>query len=1000
MQKVNKEILRHNTQLAKLVDNLKKEKELLVSERVKLKSENKCLEKELKKSSTRDHRLTKKTSQPLFDDDVDDLKEKIQVLEDQLTERDRIASLLKQRLDTSQLEASEEPAEMEKSSNSIVLKNGSVLDSNAALEMLLEEHDTSLRMRRENEELKSRLTSMEAEAEGFKGQRDLVNASPKSARKRTSGFFKRGKKNNSSGMLKNEEAQQVRADLVRSQSPDVLVTSDSQLDVSISPLHMQKDSTTSLPNYNNGCSSPNLSPHTPTKSRAHAEIVTLQSCLRIAIEEKKTCNECIALLEKELDGTKSKIIELKDAISAAAKKADMESEKLKSNLEAAKLERDTFCGKLKIVQQEVDELVDKNEKMDIMYTASLGKKNKRIQELEQQVEALKKSKVASHNKPPAYAGVSAAPQKQASSARERVLSPPHQSKEISSGKTRSELPETSVAKSKQETKPPEEKQEPKVRERLPSVDSTRHEKIGRLFREKSQEKLMKVVPPSPTKKEVGRLLRESSIDRFENPPLTEIKKVTAISGIPSPSLAHSPKVAATRAMFEQKIDETKTDLRKKSSIVIEQRRRSSVSTASMTTGKKDASQPQHSKSYSCDFSSKLRTIQKVSEPSTGSVNRSKAVAPTPAMEKVNEPRAQSNEAKNKINSSQHQQLDKLPAHTVPVAAARKQIKTSESVSKVSRITITSVVSPNNSPILNTRKDITASSSKAGDQLSSSSTSAMLLRHPTSPSLGTNRQSSSPSGQTRVSTVSTTIRHSSPTKAATVSEITPPTRSAHSPIAKSQTEGRIQPPLNRNSGLWSSSTSFGTHTANATASTAPGSTVPTPSNRVVVKTSPKLGDNLLSSVNKSGSLQDIPAQFGDSTASPQNGSSPSSSVSTSSTSGIRRGPTYKAMQRRERKDRPKTMYATRAETSNLVGLISRFQEVEKEKKLTNGVPSQDPTSSISSLKMNGSTSPAKSSGVSFSPSTIPTAVPMRQSSTAKERLARPTSYCATNSSMRY
>ena len=1103
IQKANKEILKQNTQLTKAVESLRKEKDLLVSEKVRLKSENKCLEKELKKSSARDHRFTKKSSQPLLDDEVDDLKEKIQVLEDQLAERDRIASLIKLRLDKSQVEVSEETEDMEKSSSSVLTKNGSVLDSSTALEMLLEEHDTSLRLKRENEELKSRLSSMEAEAEGFKGQRDLLSASPKTPRKRSSGFFKRGKKNNSSGALKNEEAQQVRADLVRSQSPDVLVPSDSLLDVSISPLHTQKDSTTSLPNYNNGSSSPNLSPHMPTKNKAHTEIVTLQSCLRIAIEEKAACNDCIALLEKELDGTKSKIAELEDSISTAAEKASAEREQLRSELQAAKLERDTFCGELKIVQQEVDELVDQNEKVEVMYTGSMAEKNKRIQELEEQVEALKaeamkaseamkaealkaealkKSKVTSptYSKPPAY-GVTSAPKKQMSPARERVLSPPHQSREAekaratessvakskqekahatessvakskqekahaiesSVAKTKQEkahaiessvakskqekahTAESSVAKSKQEVKmskedakqkqeaeplkqaakPAEEKREvkvDKVRERLPSVDSARHDKPGRLSRERSQEKLSKV-PPSPTRRTVGKLSRESSIDRFENPPVKEIKRLTSTSGIPSPSLTHSPKVSATRAMFEQKIDETKTDLRRSSKSILEQRRRSSVSTATVTTttvGSKDTS---HSKSYSCDLS--LKEV-KLPEPSTGSTNRStKVVAPAPTTEQGNEARAQSNEAKNKINSTQHQQQDKPPAHAAPVAAARKQLRTSENVAKVSRITVTSVASPTNSPVLNTRKDIAASSSKGtGEQpSSSSSSSAMLLRHPTSPSLGTShRQASSPTssaaGQTRVSTVTATVRHSSPSKAATVSEIPAVT---HSPVAKSQTESRIHPPSNRTSALWSNSgSSHGTPTASTTtvaASTTPttpsnrvvvASTTPTPSNRYVVKTSSRLGDNLLSPVNKSGSLQNIPAQFGRTSPQNQNDSSSSSSaVSVSSTSsGIRRGPTHKALQRRERKDRPKTMYAGRAETANLVGLISRFQEAEKDKKLKeNGVVT--PTSS---LKMNGSTTattPTKSSGISFS-SAIPTAVPTRQSNTPK---ARPTSY---------
>lgn len=1136
-QKANKELLRHNTQLAKLVDNLKKEKELLVSERVKLKTENKSLEKELKKVGSKDHRLTKKMSQPLLDDDVDALREKIHALEDQLMERDQIVSLLKLRLG---VDTSEPAEEIEKSSNAIMMKNGYVLDSSAALDMLLEEHDTTLRLKRENEELRSRLASMEAGAtEGLKGQRELVNSSPRTPRKRSSGFFKRGKKNTSSGILKHEEAQQVRADLVESQSPEVMVKSDShheQLDTSLSPLHSQKESSISLPNYN---TSPNLSPHTPTKNRAHAEIVTLQSCLRIALEEKSACNECLVLLEKELDGTRSKIMELEESIATSAEKANVEIEQLKSDLKVAKLERDTFSGELKIVQQEVDDLVDMNEDMDRMYTESLGKKNKRIQELEQQIEALTKGKVTSppYNKPPAY-GFSAVSKKQVNvlPTREKVLSPPHQSKEIGFGEVSSKLAEPSMTKTKQletklekargkqqdnklkdkledakldrtkdkqqdtkleksiekqsiekqqeaklekarekqqdtklvrtkekqedtklvrtkdkqedtkldkqqdvkpekvrgkqedtklserqqEAKPDktsERKQEgklEKIREmqgptleriRAPSVDSARHEQTEKKI--SSQETILKVVPPSPSRRTVGRLSRESSIDRFECPPVKEIRKISTF-GIPSPSLAHSPKVAATRAMFEQKIDETKTDLsnvRKisRTSVGIEQRRRSSTSTASLDTGTKETVQRQHSKSYSYDFSSKQTPMQKLSEQSTGSVNQSKAAPPTPVMEQIDEPRAQSNEAKNKVNT-QHQQQEKAQ-HSGPVAAARK-LKPSDTVAKVSRITITSVASPTSSPILSTRKDLaTSSPTPRGDQ----SSSAMLVRHPTSPSLGTShRISPSPAvrgqiGQTsstRVSTVSSTVRHSPPT----INEIPQPaTKSVHAPVSKSQTESRIQPPMNRSSGFWSISNS-----STATTTTTPVSTTPTPANRVVVKSSSRLGDNLLSSsVNKAGSLQNISAQFSsENRASPQNDNSSSTSAPASS-SGIKRGgPTHRAMQRRERKDRPKTMFAGRAETANLVNLISRFQEAEKDKQLkdlkTNGVSSQTPSSSVSPLKMNGtssSTTPAKSSSVCFTPSSMPGIAPLRQSNMTKERQARPTSYCSTNN-MRY
>lgn len=1011
-QKLNKELAKQNTNLVKSVDILKKEREILVSEGAKLKSENKSLEKELRKVSSKD-RLTKKMSQPSFEENADILKEKIQILEDQLTERDRIATLLKLRLDklSTDVNDSSELEELERSSSSIRTKNGSLLDSTAALEMLFEEHDTSLRLKRENDDLKSRLLMMEAELDTHKVQRELATSSPKSSRKKSSGFFKRGKKGTSSMPLKREGAHdETKVDYTRSQSPEVIGKSDSHhehLDISISPLlsHTNKESSVSLPCYG----SPNHSPHLPTKNTADAEIITLQSCLKLALEEKNICNEDKVHLAKELDGAKSKVTELEESISIAAEKASAEIEQLKSSLKASEIERDTFREELKLTQHEVDEMVDKNEELDRIYTTSLGEKNKQIEKLEQEIEALKRTKITSpsYNKPPVYGSVLTSPKNHpyTSTAKERLQ---HMSKDVATAKTSNDSAGPGADKTHQEYSSSEKK----TRERRYSVDSPKHEKPGKLFRERSQEKLVKTVPPSPTRK-VGRLSRESSIDRFETP--TEVKRKVSTSGISSPSLTHSPRVAATRAMFEQKIDDSKTSFwRSSKSSLVGQRRRSSLSVTDM----KDTTQAQHTKSLSCDLTSEHATSQEKSRLSTGNASKAKLVTPTTVMEQSNEPKADSNEAKNKINST-HQQQDKVPtrpsavpskadtSNSVSLTAAAPTKKannftsktSSETVTKVSRITITSIASPSNSPVLSHRKEIKDSSPRE-------SPSAMLVRNPTSPaSLGTGvtfassitaTTSGGQIGQvnsTKVSTVSTTVRHTGPSKAATVSEIPSISSKVHPAVSKSQTESKLQPPSSRCGGAWSSSTHSSLHSTTTAPTTSAVST-----NKVVVKMSSRLGGDLFSSANKSGSLQNFPLQVSGSSEtsmSPQSVISTKVSTASVPSSGISRGPTHKAMQRRERKDRPKTMYAGNAETTNLVNLITRFQEAEKGKKLneisaTTPVP-KSPLTAAPPI-VNGTTSPAVTSAVLVSSARrVPPSSGIHKSSGARDKLTRPTSY---------
>ena len=1260
IQKLNKELLKQNAQLSKSMDILKKERELLVSEKVKMKGENRVLEKELKKVSSKSGLSSKKSFDEPFLETNSELLEKINLLEDNLAERDRKVSLLSLKLEKNHVEIldSSEPednGEMERPR----IRNGGILDSTLTLERLIEEQDVSHKLRKENTELRSRLSTVEADLERSQ-QREMPDPSPKSPRKRPSGFFKRGKKSTSSMPTRHaqEDSQEFsrgRTDYTRSQSPDFLGKSDSHhehLYTAVDPSH--KESTISLPCYE----SPNQSPNLSARNRDQEEIQTLQLSLKVAMEEKSSSEEKMAQIEKELSESKTKLTKLEESMLTMSEKTNAEIEQLRNGLKTAEIDRDTYnnclktaemdrdtyCEELKIAQQEGDEMIEKNEaneaiekvfteslsqknelikyleqqlekneEMEKMFTESLSQKNELIKDLEQQLETLQKSTLLSPpaNKPPTGAS-SNRKQTSVSPARDKILSPPSQPKDTKSGTTNSERkservtstsespkherPHNRLSKEISHEKPPKTESSSHSRkvsgtdrpeitkhasetsskmapsrnsgrlsretsvdkfeaprearlsnetiyDKLPKIvpaspsrrssklscetstdkleapreakltshdklsktvpaspsrrsgklscetstdklealtreaklsSETSHDKLsktvpaspsrksGRLSRETStdklealtreaklsnetsHDKLSKTVPASPSRK-VGKLSRESSIDQFETP--KETKRKHSTTNVPHPSPTRMAKVAATRALFQQKIDETTTQQPSPSNPT-EKRRSSYCSDVLSSDAAKGQPQSHHSKSYSYDLSSKhIPKHDDMPEeplPPVPPVDKSTTVPPTsPAIGLASGPGTTSNEAKNKINKTNHRQQE---ATSINKAAPIRGASTypgrgSENVAKVSRITITSTASPSSSPLLGNRKDISLSS--AGAKLPSIS---VQNKSPSPTSTGTRMMQTQPNSVTK--TVSATIKH---TKAVSVEESA--SHKTHHVVTKSNTEVTLKSPSNnvssRYSSIWSTAPQssgnapppqspkvsvpppqspkvnapppqsprgnvpsqssrariFSATSASTTNTSAPS---PTSTNKVIVRTSSTMGNNLLlSPVNKIASLQDIPSQVD---ASKDQKTAPKIVESTVTTApGTRNGSTHRVIQRRDRKDRPKTMYAGRAETTNLVNLISKFQEVEKEKKMKTSTPSITTVSSAPSpsrvngiVKMNGTTSAtstpsattptvSSSSPSSSSSSTTFTSVTHRQHPAPNRQQPRPTTY---------
>ena len=968
IQKLNKELAKQR----KSLDALRKEREVLVSDKVKLKSENKHLERVLKKTASKGdfQRMSKKQSQPPMEEsilDMEEMKIKVMELEDYLAERDRKITVLSLKLERH----SDCPDGIDEGDR--IRTNGGILESTSTLEKLLEEQENSLRLRKENADLRSCISVMDTELEKLHKERDS-NLSPKSQRKRSSGFFKRGKKSTSSmpsRYMGGGGPHDIIRGQKRSESP-VMGKSEShqELDTSLSPLLIRahKESTISLPSYG----SPNQSPHISPRNKINADVVTLQSCLKLALNEKSLCEENIVYLQKELEVAQGRIKELESDLAA---KTNKEMEKIRKSLTAAEIDRDTYLDELKISQQEVDEMMEKQNMLEKSFTDA---SNDKIKELEEEVEALRSNRYSSFSGSSSNIS-SPKTSTSASICSPNVVSPTRKVKDPVQPPSKSGTTESSTS----------------------SSDNSTHGKVKQLSRDLSVEK--QPVPTSSSTRKVGKLSRQSSIDQFEVPiDNTNAKHVNSVSSVPPPS--PSPvytKVAATRALFEQKIDQTKINqspIRHSSKLTEndEQRRQRFSMSGNVTSNMESRARSVtvHSKSRSYDHSTKSpavfkkgTVIQKVPEVAKVHVHvdKSKSVPPPSKRDTSNAGNAVDNETRNKINNSHKQQQEKTrTSSSVYVQGTNySSHKTSENTSSsagttTSKITVTSTATSTDAA-KSTQPPVPPST-----VLGKNSSNPSLISAP-SPSSSQTRVFSQQRTPGKVTAIS--VRKSNPLKSSSLDEhSTTPNRNVHytnrnvqSTVTKSQTQVKIHPPVFRS---WSKSDKQPPQTENnnytTTVSSTPVSNVSATSSPAI-RPAPKTTlqyNKLHYPLTKAGSLQNTQS-FANSaddisiqTATQNNVKAPSSVAS----SAAKKGPTHRALQNRERKDRPKTMYAGNPEATNLVNLISKFQDEDREKKLRD--MQRTTGSSMSSLvirpSMNG-TFKSSSSLVSNPVSSVPPAL---------------------------
>ena len=268
LYKQNRELVKHNAQLTKLIEILKHEKDSLAIDKNKLKSDLKSTEKEYKKVKSEVEKLRAKSnkhSNTNMGEGVDEMQERVRQLEAELSQRDeklarfrrkisgRLNQFSESEIDITEEKTAEDKEEMKHDPSS--------------------KQDTSTaKLEEENTELRLKVTNLES---------DLNR------------------------LLKLMDDQQ-RDDFVSS-------TDRSTHDISLL-------STLSEDGVNHGkqissspFSSPRNSPVVQHKNETSAEIASLQSCLKLAIEEKKTAEQQTTSLQAELERVKSELEEAKSA---------------------------------------------------------------------------------------------------------------------------------------------------------------------------------------------------------------------------------------------------------------------------------------------------------------------------------------------------------------------------------------------------------------------------------------------------------------------------------------------------------------------------------------------------------------------------------------------------------------------------------------------------------------------------------------------------------------
>ena len=416
---------------------------------------------------------------------------------------------------------------------------------------------------------------------------------------------------------------------------------------------------------------------------------------------------------------------------------------------------------------------------------------------------------------------------------------------------------------------------------------------------------------------------------------------------------HFDSVSNTRALFEQKIVTFKDDKQspkrslRKTSLTDE--RRGSYSSSSSAL-KPNVS---HAKSSSFDASNIVlheNSNQKRTSPPASVRNKTVAESPSAS----SKPKTL-NISKSDTSST-----------TTSVKSFTSTNKEISPVTKVSKIIVKSTASPTSSPVfgrqISTDKSVNASS---------------VFQ----------RQTSVPVTVSTVHTTTTTSSTSKKTNGVVSRNLS--VDSKKDAIASSAKRTVVSPVRTNSVIVTTTSGTNGLSSASKVTVTTTNTNTNTDFIRRNPKNQPRPQSVLLVptfSIHKANSLQNIPEKTASEvTIEP---SLPRSTPTDSTVQAPQQSPVARRYQRRERNERPKTMYAGRAETTNLVNLISRFQKQETEVKKSDNASKSPPATVTVKTPQVSVLSPATPT-TKTTPSTPPaTGVVLRNSSS---RSPRPKTY---------
>ena len=882
LHKLNKELAKQNRQLSKSVESLRKERDSLLSDKQKLKSENKSLEKELKRSTKMEkghQQLLRQESIEIAEDGVE-LPKKVEWLEAQLAKREGEIGNLQRKL-----ELKAELFESSKGSGLVVnaechncnpesevpqsklamQKNGDALNMNLALERLLEQQDITSRYRQENSELKLRISSLEAELE----QVFVSTTSPKTHKK---ALFKRGKRH-SSGKLSDETptGKAAGAETRVSKSPDfsrICNSSQEHLADSISP---QNSPQHFLPRNRSGS--------------AVTDVHTLQACLKLALEEKQSLVSQKQELEEKLQAAKKlrkpsqpyQEVELlkqtlkvvvgeKESLSEQLKILEREvasakerTEDLEKRLAESLVQKDSFAKQ----QREIKALREENERLKKSLADSTAK-NSKVQQLEQQNEKLRKEiaelRASANSKPAAKSPVGGNLEqhneklkKEAVVVRMSAPTSKPAAKNIEQQNEKLKMDAVELKVSAPTSKPAARNLDQNEKLKKDAVElrvSGPTSKPAAKNIEQQNEKLKRETVVSSESSKPGKFRRLSTGKLKEGDPT-------------------SPKwntVAATRALFEEKIEDSRQQAKSlspkhnRNSVILGRERRG-------TTWNGSESGPSQTEENPATIPSQTRAVSTISlAPSTKSNITPLRVSPPPLTQ---------------------------PTSTSSSSSAKSGTKPgAQAPSKMSISLKTSA-----SPMVNTCKEVEVPSPKKELSSPGSIPHQNQTQHP-------------PIRKTTSLTIATTqpVVSLPPAKKKEIQVTSHVISPGSSP--SQQDLGKPKSP------------SY-THTITPTPSP-PAATVPTRTEKATFKQVPgKLTVQSSIEVKRASSLQNIPENV--STSSSLTVNSGGGTGTTTSTSPTTKSSVVLRQNRRAPKQRPKTLHA---DTVNLTSIISKLQEQEK------------------------------------------------------------------------